>query len=343
MYNRFYRIVGASWKPARVKTGLSRFGCFAQNECRYKSVCLVMAMRRTWVWGVTAAVGAVLLLCFAGGAVLCESALRVPRKPPPPSPSGIAQWRPVQMTARDGIVLKAWLLSPEIDNGNYVITLHGIGDSRTGTAALARLFFDNRYKVLMPDSRGHGESGGEIVTYGLVEAGDIRSWVDWLIASERPRNIFAMGESFGAAVLLQSLSVEPRVSGVVAECPFANFKAIAEYRVAQRLPIASPLARATAAPLVWSGFLYARLKYGVDFHAASPEAAVGATRTPILLIHGLDDKNTPPLHSQVIASRRPNIDLWLVPGAGHTGAFQAAPGEFRYRVLSWLSNHTKFP
>ena len=61
---------------------------------------------------------------------------------------------------------------------------------------------------------------------------------------------------------------------------------------------------------------------------------------PILLIHGLDDKNTPPLHSQVIASRRPNIDLWLVPGAGHTGAFQAAPGEFRYRVLSWLSNHS---
>ena len=99
-----------------------------------------------------------------------------------------------------------------------------------------------------------------------------------------------------------------------------NFKTIAEYRVAQRLQIASPLARAAAASLIWSGFLYARWKYGVDFHAASPEAAVGATRTPILLIHGLDDKNTPPLHSQVIASRRPNIDLWLVPGAGHTGA-----------------------
>src|SRR5713101_4051744 len=120
--------------------------------------------------------------------------------------------------------------------------------------------------LLMPDSRGHGESGGEMVTYGVLEAGDIRSWVDWLIAAEHLRNIFAMGESFGAAVLLQSLSVEPRFSGVVAECPFASFKAIAEYRVAQRIPI--------AAPLVWSGFLYARWKYGVDFHAASPEAAV---------------------------------------------------------------------
>ncbi len=122
----------------------------------------------------------------------------------------------------------------------------------------------------------------------------------------------------------------------LAPIPFrgaASFKAIAEYRVAQRIPI--------AAPLVWSGFLYARWKYGVDFYAASPEAAVGATSTPVLLIHGLDDKNTPPLHSQIIASRRrSNIDLWLVPDAGHTGAFQTAPGEFRYQVLSWLSNHS---
>lgn len=299
-------------------------------------------MRRNWAWGATAAVGAVSLCFAAGGAVLCESALRVPRKPPPPAPAGIAQWRPVQINARDGIVLKAWLLSPEIDNGNCILTLHGIGDSRSGTAALARLFVDNHYKVLMPDSRGHGESGGEIVTYGLLEAGDIRSWVDWLIASERPRNIFAMGESFGAAVLLQSLSVEPRFRGVIAECPFANFKAIAEYRVAQRLPIASPLAHAAAAPMVWSGFFYARWKYGVDFRAASPEAAVSVTSTPVLLIHGLNDTNTFPLHSQIIASsNRPNIDLWLVPGAGHTGAFQAAPEEFRNRVLSWLSNHAK--
>ena len=68
---------------------------------------------------------------------------------------------------------------------------------------------------------------------------------------------------------------------------------------------------------------------------------MGATSTPVLLIHGLDDQNTPPLHSRIIASRnRPNVDLWLVRGAGHTGAFQAAPAEFRYRVLSWLSNRS---
>jgi len=126
------------------------------------------------------------------------------------------------------------------------MTLHGIADSRTGTAGLARLFVENHYTVLMPDIRAHGESGGAIATYGLLEAGDVHQWVDWLIASEHPRNIFAMGESLGAAVLLQSLAVEPRFRAVVAESPFANLKDIAEYRVARMLPVPQWLAYAAA-------------------------------------------------------------------------------------------------
>jgi predicted alpha/beta-fold hydrolase len=211
-----------------------------------------MTTRLKWTGWITAAAGSVVFLAFTAGGILCESAIHVPRHPPPATPfdSGATKWRQVQIAARDGVVLKAWLLSPQTGNGNCIITGHGIGDSRTGTAALARLFTDNHYQVLMPDSRGHGESGDAIVTYGLREAGDIRTWVDWLIASERPRNIFGVGESFGAAILLQALSVEPRLRGVVAECPFANFKAIAEYRVAQRMPMGLPLAHAAATQMV---------------------------------------------------------------------------------------------
>lgn len=251
--------------------------------------------------------------------------------------------RPVQMKARDGAVLKAWLLSPEDDNGDCIITLHGIGDSRTGTTGLARLFTENHYKVLMPDSRGHGESGGEIVTYGLLEAEDVYRWVDWLIGSGHPRNIFGMGESLGAAILLQSLSVETRFRAVVAEGPFANFEDVAVYRVAQRLPFDSRLAHPLAVAMVWSRFAYGKLKYGVDFRTASPEAVVGGTSTPVLLIHGLDDTNIPPAHSRMIASRNRSIAVWFVPGARHTSAFQAAPEQFRHRVLGWLSDHARQP
>jgi len=80
----------------------------------------------------------------------------------------------------------------------------------------------------------------------------------------------------------------------------------------------------------------------MDFHEASPADAVVEVTTPILLIHGLKDTNIPPEQSRAIAARNPrNIILWLVPGAGHTGAFATAPAEFRARVLGWFRDHER--
>lgn len=297
-----------------------------------------MAKRFRWaVGGVVAAACA----CVAGGIILCETALHVRRVLPSPIPT-FAAWREVAIQARDGAVLRAWLLSPEDSNGNCVITMHGVADGRRGTLGLARLFVENHYTVLMPDSRAHGESGGEIATYGLLERDDVHRWVDWLMSSGRPRNVFAMGESMGAGVLLQSLAVEHRFSAVAAESPFANFEEIAEYRVAQRLPIGGLVGRTFARSVVWSGFLYARWKYGLDFRAANAADVVADVSTPILLIHGLDDTNIPPQHSRILASRNPrSITLWLVPGAAHTGAFATAPEQFQSRVLGWFSEHAR--
>jgi pimeloyl-ACP methyl ester carboxylesterase len=93
--------------------------------------------------------------------------------------------------------------------------------------------------------------------------------------------------------------------------------------------------------MVWSGFLYARVRYGLDFRAASPETALVGNTTPVLLIHGLADTNIYPRHSQNLAAQNPHITLWLVPGAGHTAALGAAPLEFQRRVLGWFFDHRR--
>src|SRR5262249_32790024 len=72
---------------------------FYPNVYGCKPVCLGVTMRRRGAWVAIAALGAVLLLCFAGGAVLCESALSRSQVNPLPRPPGIAQWRPVQIRA----------------------------------------------------------------------------------------------------------------------------------------------------------------------------------------------------------------------------------------------------
>jgi pimeloyl-ACP methyl ester carboxylesterase len=83
--------------------------------------------------------------------------------------------------------------------------------------------------------------------------------------------------------------------------------------------------------------LYCQLKYGLDLREASPEARIGQTRTPILLIHGLADSKTPPEHSRILATRNPWVVLCLVPGPEHTSAWSTAPAEFERRVLEWFA------
>jgi esterase/lipase len=61
---------------------------------------------------------------------------------------------------------------------------------------------------LLPDSRGHGRNGGELVTFGVLEKYDVLDWVRWMRA-EGCTHIYALGESLGGSVLIQTVAVDP--------------------------------------------------------------------------------------------------------------------------------------
>ena len=108
---------------------------------------------------------AVLLGFLLIGGLFCAATLHVQRLTGDP-PQGAV---PVAISANDGAALKGWWFRPAFPNGNCVLVLHGIGDSHVGTAGFAPMFLEKGYSVLVPDSRGHGASGGAFVTYGLLE------------------------------------------------------------------------------------------------------------------------------------------------------------------------------
>lgn len=117
-------------------------------------------------------------------------------------------------------------------------------------------------------------------------------WFDWLAAQNHPRCIFGMGESMGAAILLQSVREETRFCAVVAESPFASFRQIAYVRVGQFVGTGTWLGKVALRPAVELAFLHGRMTRGVSLTDASAEDAVVGSSVPILLISGL-----PVLHS----------------------------------------------
>jgi uncharacterized protein len=247
----------------------------------------------------------------------------------------------VSVLAPDGADLKAWLIQPAPDNGNAVLLLHGLGDNRGGVIGYAQLLLSAGYSVLMPDARAHGESGGTLATYGLLERQDIRQWVSWLQNRAHPRCIFGFGESMGAAQLIESLSVEGRFCAVAAESPFSDFREIAYDRMGQTFRVGPWLGESMLRPVVEIAFLRARQKYGLDMRQVSPEQSLAKGGTPLLLIHGADDHNIPPRHSERILRSRPDrTEIWRVPGADHCGAISVAPDEFARRLLGFYGQHS---
>ncbi len=128
---------------------------------------------------------------------------------------------------------------------------------------------------------------------------------------------------------------------MVAESASASFREEAYYRFARPFHVGPWLGRTFFRPTLELGILYVRVRYGVDLGTVTPEEAVGGAKTPILLIHGLEDRNVLPYQSDLIQAGNPlYVVVWKVPGAIHTGAYKAAPEEFERRVLQWFVNHS---
>ena len=199
------------------------------------------------------------------------------------------------------------------------------------------------YSVLLPDARAQGMSGGDLATYGFLEAGDLQRWFNWLVQKQAPHCIDAVGESMGAAQLLTSLRNVRGFCAVAAESSFASFREVSYVRIGEWFGTGPLLGHTLLRPLVESGIFYARWRYGVDLAQENPSQAVAASRVPVLLIHGLADNNIPPYNSERIFAaskgRNPDVSLWEPPDAGHCGAMGAEPDEFERRIIGWFQSH----
>ena len=296
--------------------------------------------------------GCYLLLAVLAGVFIAEGSLHLRRLPlrhrleaeATVQQRYQAELQDVSIEAADAAVLKGWYIHPKDFNGSVVVLLHGITDNREGVAGYGKLFLDHGYAVLLPDARAHGESGGDIATYGLKESDDIHRWVSWVFTRESlpVRCVYGFGESYGAALMLQSLAVESRYCAVAVESPFSTARAMSYERISGPLHMGPWFGKTLGRPVVESALLYARIRYRIDLLKPSPLDAVMHSRVPVLLIHGEEDRAIRPWHSERIASAAPDhVQLWLVPHAFHTGAWSAAHQEFETRVLGWFAEHQK--
>jgi len=171
--------------------------------------------------------------------------------------------------AGDDVTLQGWQCRASPAPRGTVVYLHGVADNRVGGTGVIDRFGRRGFDVVAYDSRAHGESGGDLCTYGFFEKRDLHRVLDSLA----PGPIVLIGTSLGAAVALQEAAQDPRVTAVVAAETFSDLRTVA----AERAPFfftAGVIARAIA---------LAEQQGRFQIDAVSPVAAAAAIRQSVLL------------------------------------------------------------
>lgn len=235
----------------------------------------------------------------------------------------------------DGALLRGWKVRASKPNGAWVLVFHGVADNRYGMSEHARMLLQAGYNVVMMDQRAHGASDGRMATYGWLERKDASRVMDALEQSEQPAHIFALGNSMGAGIALQTAGADARIEAVAAEAPFADLQEAAyDYAGLQRWPW---LGKTVFAAGAWTVVYRGEKLAGFPAGEVSSVKAVEAREFPLLLVCDGADVVLPCRHSEKIlrAARGPK-ELWRVPGAFHTGAMGTAPEEFRRRAIAFF-------
>jgi uncharacterized protein len=300
----------------------------------WAAVWLVRAAHGLWRVGVLLGVVAAVYVVVPSIAI-AVAATHAPRPrlgDATPADVGL-EYSDVEFPATDGVPLSGWYVPSH--NGAAVVLLHGAGETRTAVLEHARVLAGLGYGVLLADARGHGRSGGRSMELGWAGDADVAGAVQFLRA--RPDvaagRISAVGLSMGGEEALGALGATPDLCAAVAEGATGR----------------------TAADKDWLSDAYGvrglvqegldRLTYGVtDLLAAGgpprslrASVAAAAPRRALLIAAGrVGDEAKAAEH---IAGGSPRtVDVWVAPGAGHTGALEARRAEWIQRVGDFLAS-----
>ena len=151
------------------------------------------------------------------------------RRPVPPlADSSLAHAEAVTFLSSDGISLSGWWL-PSLNSATTVILLHGHGSNRRQMIAPADLLHRHGYSVLLYDARGHGESAGELVSFGFHETNDLLGAMDFA-RSKGSRNFGLIGASQGGATILLCGARLKNVQWAMVESVYSDLRTAVDRR-----------------------------------------------------------------------------------------------------------------
>ena len=260
------------------------------------------------------------------------------------------------------ISYRAWPASGEPRAA--VVISHGGGEHSGRYAHVAQGLTAAGYPVWALDHRGHGRSAGERMRFDSVAplAADLRHMVAIAAAAVPARRPFLLAHSMGAAIGLDyACDHQDELSGLILSGALASVDQAPPIRLAAR--VIARVAPGTGLfevdpetvsrdpevvrdydtdPLNHHGKFPAETIVALDRAGRGFPGRLPGLRLPLLIMHGADDRLTPPDGSLLVDRLASSEDktLRLYDGLRHEILNEPEGPEILSEIVAWLDEHT---
>jgi uncharacterized protein len=256
-----------------------------------------------------------------------------------PSDFGLT-YRALDIVVEDTVHLKGWFISAQTDSiYGTVVLLHGIGSCKESWLSLADTFARNGFNSLLFDLRAHGESGGMNCTFGYYEKYDVSAMINETqkrIGDVSPYAVF--GQSLGAAIALQAMTVDSRIICGIAQSPFATLRETLHDYWQQMSGISFhwiPDAALRNSERI--------AHFTVD--AVRPENDARFILRPVLIIHGVADKKISVEYGRRVYRNlsSPEKEWYPIEDGGHDSLSEIGGNTYYQKIILFFRNHIHRP
>lgn len=236
----------------------------------------------------------------------------------------------------DNLTLCAYLVFAKNQNAKgTIVLLHGIRSSKEHYKLLCKRLANDGYNTVALDSRAHGESEGDFCTFGANEKNDVTSLIDYIKQHENiGTNIGIWGQSLGAAIALQTMAIDKRISFGVIESTFSDLRTITHDYFKYNLQFEIPFL---------TNYLIYRAGKIADFEPNNvcPKKSCELIEQPILFVHGsADDRIDIKYGRENFAHvKSANKSFLEIKGADHLNVWKIGGEEYFRKVMSFINQH----
>jgi alpha-beta hydrolase superfamily lysophospholipase len=237
--------------------------------------------------------------------------------------------RHIELSTEDDVRINAWHIPSSA--GASVILLHGYKMDSGEMASIAAILVRHGFGVIVPDLRAHGESEGELITFGSHEWRDIRAVVNYVSEQEPDTRLGILGNSMGGALSLCYAARDARIEAVVAQSPYASVR----HSLAQGIKYFTGLPPFPFVPLIR---MFSLPYVDLDAPHISPLRMMEHLhdKPVLILMGGADEVVNPKGAEQLHAAGGPKTQYWYESELEHVAFHREQVEEFERRIVEFF-------